>query len=141
MSNQTFPSTALDSELIPSGWKIVEDVEPSQLDGMMIKTVSFLFEGEENIPGEVMLERAEEMKANLGFADAKYLANHQDKISIEFRYNCLVFSGTVFEDLRGCLHLAYLAFGEGNRWHLLFVQIDGVYWTDDFRLLCCKDFS
>ncbi len=53
--------------------------------GVTYEVVSCLKEGEESVDGDVMMERAWEMKANLGQDDGEFILAHQDEIPVAFR--------------------------------------------------------
>lgn len=131
-----FPSQTLDANLIPNGWEIVEDVEPSKFQIKDLEMVSFLENGEEYVKGEVLRKRAVGLKANLGLADAKYILDYQAEIPPEFRTKYFVFPGTLLRSPDGDLRVAYLGW-DGERWCHNFNWVDVDFSVSD-RLVRSK---
>lgn len=71
--------------LIPKGWTIVEDVEPSQFDIKDLEFLTPLKNGEFSITSNEVRKRAIEMKGNLGLDDAAYFLKHQKDIPEELK--------------------------------------------------------
>lgn len=116
------------------GWKLVENVtEAMDFKIKDLQLVSFLKSGESYVNGEVMRQRAIEMKCNFGQQHAEYLISNQNEISKEFRKYTLVFSGTVWQCPYGCRYVPFLRWN-GGQWILNFSWL-GDYWNDDNRLL------
>lgn len=85
--------------------------------------LSFLKEGEESVKGNVMVERAKEMNANLGQEDCQHILNHQSDIPSELRGKALF----VFTDWRrpgDSEGVAYVGWN-GGRW------VQNWYWLGD----------
>lgn len=131
-----FPSLALAANLIPKGLEVIEDVEPSQFQVKDLELVPFLHEGKRPINGDTMRQRAVELNANLGLADAKFVLDHQDEIPVEFRGKYLVFTGTLLRYSGGYPRVAAL-FWYGSRWCLNFDWL-AYDWDARGRLLRCK---
>ena len=109
-------STAAD-DLIPSGWRIVEDVAPTLKSAADLDTVSFMEPDEDYVPSETQRQRAKAKKANLGLADLKVALSDQGKISKEARRFYIVFLGTVLLRPDGGLCVACLRWVDDG-WHL-----------------------
>ncbi len=118
-----FPSEFNAADLIPKGWTVVEDIEPSKFQVKDLEFISFLEKGEEYVKGEVLRQRAVKLKANLGLCDGKYLLEHQDEIPAKLRgKKYIVLSGTLLRDSGGGLHVPYLRW-HGGRWVLSFIWV------------------
>ena len=135
-----FASEIHAAELIPKGWTVVEDVEPtSDLDISKRKPSSFLKDSDKNgyIDGPEMRKRAPEFKGNLGLSDGKImLADGGKLIPKEFRDFYIPLPGTLLRDPDGRLHVPYLNFDVG-RWVLSFDWLDDV-WAGRGRLACSE---
>jgi len=94
----SFPSATLAADLIPKGWKIIEDVAPSKFKISDLKLAPFMEEGEDYGYGKPVREYSVGFKDNLGLVDAKFILEHQQEIPAEFQNNYLVFSGTVLRN-------------------------------------------
>ena len=132
-SGWQFPSVVFAADLIPTGWSVVEDVNPSLYDVAKLKPTSYLKDGEMWIKSDEMRKRAVEMRGNLGLCDAKrLLANDGKLIPVEFRKFFIPLPGTVLRDAVGGLYVPYLPF-DGDRWFLYFSWLARV-WIGDCRL-------
>lgn len=128
-----FPSHLHAADLIPKGWVVVEDVEPSDFKVEDLVFVGFLKDGETVVSGTVMRERAVALKANLGLSDAPRLLQDQTKISTERSgNNFIVLAGTVLRSPDGNLNVPVLNFG-GEQWYLCWRWFE-VDWDVDGRL-------
>jgi len=130
-----FPCQTLCPDLIPAGYEVIEDVEPSQFQVKDLKLVPFLEDGENYVDGEELRQRAKKLKANLGLADAKFIMDHQNEIPTEFRDKYLVFTGTLLHSLGGELSVAYLSWSRG-RWYLSFYWLGHGWFGGDCLVLC-----
>lgn len=135
-TDSSFPSATLAADLIPGGWKIVEDVAPSEFKIGDLKFLSFLKESESSVTGKTMRQRAVAMKGNLGLSDAKRLLTEKEKIPRDLRGCYIVFPGTVLRVPRGCLGVAYLYWGVG-RWGLFWAWL-GSGWGGRGRFACSE---
>ncbi len=132
-----FPSEIHCPDLIPDGYEILEDVEPSKFQVKDLKLASFLHDEDGgSVNGEIMRQRAVKLSANFGLVDAQFILDHQDEIPVGFRGECLVFTGTLLRYPNGDLHVAYLRWN-GARWYLAFYWLDDD-WNGNDRLLHCK---
>lgn len=120
-----------DENLVPKGWKIVRNVKPSKFQVKDINLVSVLEKDEESVSGKVMRQRAKNLKANLGLADAKYVLEHQAEIPVEFQEKFLLFPGTLFD----CNHIACLVWKDG-KWHPAFLPLWYSFDDDDLLVRC-----
>lgn len=111
------------ADLIPQGWTVVEDVDPSDFQVEDLEFISCLNEGEDCIDGKTMRVRAVTLKANLGLFDGKRILDQQDKVPVEIRGKYIFLPGTLLRDSVGDLHVAYL-YWDDERWCLNF------YWLD-----------
>lgn len=124
-----FPSEIHAPELIPEGYQVVVDVEPSEFDLDAMEYVGFLEEKdgkqEEYVVGKVMRGRSVILEATFGLVDLKRFLAEPEKIQAEFRgKKVIIFTGTVLRGPDGCLLVAYL-FWFGDEWALGFVWLDG----------------
>ncbi|MDD2758256.1 MAG: hypothetical protein PHD72_02680 [Patescibacteria group bacterium] len=140
---ELFPSALLATDLIPEGWKVVEDVAPSDFDVSKLVPINFIKNSDKicsyGISGELLRKRAVKSGSNLGLADGKRILAEPDKLSAEFRYYIVPLPGTVLQDKFGRLHIAVLFAamdGEEEPFVLGFDALDKDQgWRDDaFRL-------
>ena len=131
-----FVSEISAAELIPSGWKVEEDVEPSTFRIEDIEFPTFLVGGESSIYGTVLRQRAVEQKANLGLVDLKRVLAEQGKLPTELRGKYLVFAGTLLRGSGGGLCVPFL-YWDGDRWVLGFGWVGGGF-DGDGRLARSK---
>jgi len=122
-----FPSEIHAADLIPKGWLVLEDVEPSKFHVKDLEFISSLEKGEEYIKGEVMRQRAVKLKANLSLCDGKYLLEHQDEIPAKLRgKKYIILSGTLLRVSSDDLSVPCL-YWDGVRWVLDFRWLDSVF--------------
>lgn len=134
---EKFPCELHASDLIPEGWTVVEDVSPSDLT-RGVEFVPFVKNGEGYINGELMRQRAVELKGNLGLSDVKYLLTHQELIPVEFRgNNYIVLPGTVLRSPDGRLGVPCLSWFV-ERWVLHFSWLGYCDWCGLGRMVRCK---
>ena len=90
------PAYALfpDFNLDKNHYGVKADVPPSNFKMRDLMLVSFLENDEEAIDGDLLLERAKKLRANLGIYDAKYILDYKNAISEEFNGKYLMFTGT-----------------------------------------------
>ena len=142
----SFPSENLAADLIPQyrnedgsvcRWEVIDDVDPAQFEGKDIEFISYLNNGEEfgwGIAGEVMRERAIQLRANLGLVDAKYILEHQDEIPADLQGKVyIVFPGTLLNDFDGNTNVAYSTW-DGQYWRLYFTWLSDI-WNGNGRLV------
>ncbi len=127
-----FPSQLLAPDLIPAGWRIESDVEPTEFEVSDLEFIPFLKEGETVVTGDVMCERALVLKANLGLADGKKILANQDKIPKKLRGKWIALTGTVLRDLGGKRLVAH-PYWRGDRWGLRFYWLS-YDWNSLYRL-------
>lgn len=106
-----------------SGWFIQRDVP---FDGkQFIPGIMGLLKSNESISGylqsKVLIQRAEELNANLGQHHAEYLLDHQELIPKEWKGYSLVFPGTVWKNQAYSEFVPCLEYGGGG-WYLEFSQ-------------------
>lgn len=127
-----FPCEIYARELIPQGWTVLEDVEPTaNLDVAKLRFVSYLNGGESYIVGDEMRKRAVMLGGNLGLSDAPRILAEQAKLSVD--RNCyILLPGTKLRRAGGNLFVPYL-FWFGGRLILYFFWL-GHYFYDGGRL-------
>lgn len=94
---------------------LVQSALPTEMviAGRTYEVLSFLKGDEESVVGHTMVERAKEMKANLGKEDCDHLLAHQDEIPAILRGKVVfVFSG--MRDPGVSQRVAYLYWGVGG---------------------------
>ncbi|OGL68956.1 hypothetical protein A3B21_04425 [Candidatus Uhrbacteria bacterium RIFCSPLOWO2_01_FULL_47_24] len=133
-----FPCLIHAADLIPKGWTVVEDVNPTlDLDISKLVPRSFLKEGEAVISGPEMRTRARELKGNWGLSDGKrMLADKGKLIRAEFHPFYIPLAGTLLRGPGGGLDIPCLDF-DGGRWYLYFGWL-GHDWDDCGRLACSE---
>ncbi len=137
-----FPCQKNVPHLIPD-WvtEVVEDVEPTIVEGAKLSFPGFLRDEETYIDGPTVRKRAVEMVANKGLSDVPALLGPDGKglkiIPAELRGEVyIVLTGTVLRDSGGGLYVPYLFWG-GFEWYLFFRGLDRV-WLDYVRLVSCE---
>lgn len=95
-----FPCEVFAHELIPSGFKPLQDVKPSEFQIEDLELVPFLNEDAKEgfVSGEEMRKRAVKQKANFGLVDGKRIRALKDQIPVEWQKFHLVLSGTLLFD-------------------------------------------
>lgn len=137
LSAEKFPCHIHASELVPNGYTVVEDVEPTpSLDIEKLEYIGFLEWQEKHIGGEEVQKRAVKLKGNLGLSDAKYLLANQAKIPTELRGKYIVLPGTVLRNTGGDCFVPYLVWSSG-RWILRLYLLSSSFDGDD-RLVRSK---
>jgi len=140
---QPFPAELHAIERIPAGWRIVDDVEPSDdALGWRRKEIES-FARKDGLRGPQIREFAIVENANLGLVDASRFidaANAREKdgkedISCKAGI-CLVFTGTILCDPKGCMYYTVVRASQttvdfrdgieylGYRWRLEFEPIE-----------------
>jgi hypothetical protein len=90
------------------------------IEGRSYDILGFLQEGETSVVGHTMVERAEDMSANLGQDDGKHILKHQGQIPASLRGNVVfVFTGW---RRAGFSEDVYCVFWELDGW------VDGLTW-------------
>ncbi len=106
-------------------WKILKNVEPSNIEAKNIELVSYLEKDEKPIGGVPLFQRAVILEANLCLIDGWNLYQHQNDIPVEMREKRIALPGTLLLDSVGSINLACLDWVEfDSQWHL------GFYWFD-----------
>ena len=102
------------------------------IGGRVYELVPFLSEGESCVSGDTMVERAQELKANLGEEDGAFILEHQNDIPQEYRGKIyLVFTSWRVPSLpRGVAYLRW----DGDLWFQYWHWLAGD-WVGDGRLL------
>lgn len=126
-----FPSETQAADLIPEGWAVVEDVEPSEFNISDLEFVSFLEGEEQYVAGEEMRKRSVALRGNLGLCDAKRLLAGQNEIPEDIRSKYIVLPGTVLRGSDRYLRVPFL-YWHGGRWILIFFWLDYV-WYGGYR--------
>lgn len=101
------------------------------IHGRTYELVPFLKKGESSVSvsGDVMVERAVELNANLGEEDGAFILERQDEIPPEFRGKfCLVF--TAWRGPSRPPYIAYLDWGD-VRWSRGWGGLDSVWGGSD----------
>lgn len=117
-------------------WLVVEDVEPTFVEGCQLDFLSFLEGGESSVNGDVMRSRAKANNAVPGLADAKFVLANQHLIPENMRGKYLVFAGTVLRSPDGSLSVPFLYWGV-DRWVLRFAWLS-YDWDGGGRLVSRK---
>ena len=125
-----FPSEIHAADLIPKGWKVVDDVTPAEFRVEDLEFISFL--EADSMPGTDMRERAVRLEASFGLSDAPKLLAEQDKIPASLRGKYIVLAGTLLRYPDGSLGVPVLSW-DGGQWFLYFHWLDGG-WDEDARL-------
>lgn len=117
MNNLTYDKTK-------DGWFLVKNVQ-RRLTSCDIEGVSYLRKYGAGSHGNDVLDRAIELDADYGQADAEYLLEHQDKIPEELRPYRLIFTGTIWRGPNSryipCLEWSW--WGEsGKQWGIRFTS-------------------
>lgn len=140
VSQIEFPSLIHAADLIPEGYKVVRDVQPTlNLDISKLKFRSFIkiSDDQDYINSEEMSKRAVDLLGNLGLVDGKRLLAEQDKIPVDFRGNFYIpFPGTVWCDPNGHLSIPCL-FWDDIQWILYFHWLEDD-WDGRGRLACSE---
>lgn len=121
-----FPSEIFAPELIPYGWEVIEDVQPTKLhvEDVELECVIPLNEKEVewyrgykegDVSVEVMLQRAVGFKDKLGLVDAKSMI----LLQLGFTTDDIFLAGTILRD------------SDGNR-RIPRLSSDGVFWKISF---------
>ena len=100
-------------------WKLKADTTAKEGE-FRPELAEILREGESHVPGETMLERAEDF--GLGQHHAEAMLRHQPAIPKEWRKYTLVFTGTVWRDPGGHRDVPFLCWS-GKEWRLNFSQL------------------
>ena len=94
--------------------------------------VPILEEGESYVNGDTLVERAQELGANLGEEEGRFISEHQDEIPQEFQGKFyLVF--TAWRNLSNPQYVAYLDW-HGHNWYRHWHWLD-VDWGGSSRLV------
>lgn len=135
-----FPCQRLAGELIPQNngnpWEVLEDVEPTLIEGCTLDFLPFLEGNETSIGGELMYRRAWAKRANLGLSDVKFVLANQHLIPYEMRGNYLLFAGTKFLNPDGRFYVPCLIWNN-DCWLLKFFWLSNVFGGHD-RLVARK---
>lgn len=119
-----FPSVRFVPDLIPNGWTVLEDVEPTaNLDVAKLKFVSYLNGHESYIVGDEMRKRAVMLGGNLGLSDAPRILCDQAKLSVESHDYFILLPGTRLLRSDDVLVVPCLFWREGRR-VLDFIRLD-----------------
>lgn len=143
VSEKLFPSEIHAIDLIPEGWKVVEDVSLSVVDVEKLKKRHFgsnvKVKGNEWLPDSVQYaeptkfatvrKRAVKLNGNLGLVDAKHMLAEQDRIPIKFRGFWILLPGTVLRDRSGSKQVRTLWFDYRCGWCITNCI--------DWRICCC----
>jgi len=139
-----FPCKKYVPHLIPD-WivDVAEDVEPAQFDPSKLKFISFMREGDgDEIDGNIMVERAVELKANFGLSDVPTLLGEHGTglktilAELQGGWRYIVLTGTLLQDADGYLCVSCF-FWNVDRWVLCFRRLcDG--WGKYDRLVSCE---
>jgi|GEM_PF-3976655 len=117
-----FPSEIQTPELIPEGWTVVEDVEPSEFNVSDLEFISFLEGEEQSVASKEMRQRAVTLLGNLGLCDGKRMIACQNEIPKDLHGKSILLPGTVLRKPGWGFFIPCLCYG-------------GVCWTLDFRYL------
>lgn len=101
--------------------------------------VPFLKRGESSVRGEILVERAQGLKANNGRKFAEWLLEHENEIPVKFRKYTLAFPGTLWGagDYNRLMPYLYWDDDETNEWQPRVTLIHGM-WDDNDRLVRLK---
>jgi hypothetical protein len=104
------------------GWELVENVELSDKK-LTLQFDEFLKRDESYVKGTIMMDRAKGMGSLAGQLHAERLLDQQESIPKELRNFYFVFTGTVWCNPDGDLHVPYL-YWNGVKWILIFDCLD-----------------
>ena len=130
-----FPSLVHAADLIPEGWTVLEDVEPTfDLDMSKWKLRLFL-KDDDHIRGWLdpveMRERAVEFGGNLGLSDGKRMLIEQNKLPEKFKEYFIPLPGTLLRTSDGGVVVPYFFVSKVNfAWHF--------DWDAGNRFVCRK---
>ncbi|MCL5410847.1 MAG: hypothetical protein M1324_03260 [Patescibacteria group bacterium] len=114
---------------------LVEDVALKGKSKLFLDT--FLREGESSVVGYTMLERAKEgaekRGTRAGQLHAELMLVQKDKIPVEWREFCLVFTGTVRRNSFGYIYVMCL-YWHGVKWHRTWDYLSR-HWRGGCRLV------
>ncbi len=122
--------------LIPDGYEIMKDVEPSKFEMKDLEYVSFLDPGKDSLSGKHIRQRAVELSANLGFADAKYIMVRSEQIPHEFRNKHFLFPSTILFSSGGSLSMPYIYRKDDGSWCLGYLRVDSAFYNQDYFVRC-----
>ena len=101
--------------------------------GRTYDILGFLKGDEKLVIGQVMVDRAKEMNANLGQDDGEHILKHQDEIPVALRGKVtFVFTDWRHPDNPG---LVYSVCWNGGQWVRYWNWLDDDYWGGNSRLL------
>lgn len=109
-----FPSEILAQTLIPQGFSVIEDVEPSEFDATDLEYISFLREKEEICYVNEIRTRAVALGANLGLVDGKRIFDQRDNFPEAARTSHLLLPGTLLRDIHNDLYIMILLWQYNN---------------------------
>ncbi|TSC84008.1 MAG: hypothetical protein G01um101413_811 [Parcubacteria group bacterium Gr01-1014_13] len=125
------------SELVQDGYEIMDNVEPSKFEMKDLEYVSYLERGQSPVWGKTMRQRALDMKANLGLADAKYIIVRSAEIPNEHWNKSILFPGTRLLSSSGAQIIPRIFRLDNGSWHLGSLTITS-FWQHDDILVRCK---
>jgi hypothetical protein len=132
------PANSLVVSMVPGGWKVMQDVPPSQFEVKDLEFFNFLSPGQLFVSGEQGMELAAECGADLGLADARFVLDHCAELPKEAEELAILFPGTVVVDHEEQTRVPYLAFRE-DKWDVGFYWICGEGWGGYFRFARLKN--
>lgn len=100
---QAFGAFTFRRDKTREGWKLLEDVDVSQLllPEQLVLVQLLQGTGRDFVYGEELVSRAKSMQANLGQHQAEYLLMFHEEIPERWRLYDLPFSGTVWQSPHG----------------------------------------
>ena len=118
--------------------QLVNDALPTEMTvgGRTYEILGFLRGDERLVNGNIMVERAKEMNANLGQDDGKHILKHQDEIPVSLRGKAaFVFTEWRHpDDPESALYVSWRGVRWVRGWHWLGHDV----WRGRGRLLRCK---
>jgi hypothetical protein len=124
-------------DMTRDGWKLANNQEKPTIGHVSYKPVGFLTSGENDVPGNILLDRAKRQNAMLNQFHAELLLRHTHQIPPEWRdcFLYVLFTGTIWEDERHRLRVPYISLRDGIE-DLRFASLYEVAFDFRFGLMC-----
>lgn len=106
------------AELIPDGYEILDSGEQHKFEMKDLEYISFVEKGQSPVWGKTMRQRALDMGAGLGFADAKSAMVRSAEIPNEYRNKSILFPGTRLLSSSSAQVIPRIFRQDDGSWHL-----------------------
>jgi hypothetical protein len=133
-TKQTIPlsvsiAAGFNNHMSHAGWTLISDIsQPPKLSAGSVQTIEFLKPDEKKIPGEILLERAQELEAVLGQRHAEALLRNQHLLEKWDKNHLIPFLGTIWECKYKMRRVCCLSPQSRNRWKLEWRWLDHRHW-------------